>query len=237
MRQEVDILRYNECLGKHFHDYPQILVPLHKKMNLIIGSEEYDITSQQLCLIPERMNHQCDYYGELLVLNLSEDMDEKDKAFLNAPLIISMRGEILALVQLIQTELETNPGGSSVKYLYNFLYSKLMENSAPQSIRYISEHYDMPITVDQLAEMESYNVTYYNDWFKQQTGTSPGMYLRKIRIDKAKEMLKTTRFGVTDIAVMVGYSSNSTFTRAFRSITGMTPKGYRENTLADRKMA
>ena len=31
-----------------------------------------------------------------------------------------------------------------------------------------------------------------------------------------------------EIAVMVGYSSNSTFTRAFHSITGMTPKAYRE---------
>ena len=30
-----------------------------------------------------------------------------------------------------------------------------------------------------------------------------------------------------EIAVMVGYSSNSTFTRAFHSITGMTPKAYR----------
>ena len=37
-----------------------------------------------------------------------------------------------------------------------------------------------------------------------------------------------TGFTVMEIAVMVGYSSNATFTRAFHSITGMTPKAYRE---------
>ena len=49
-----------------------------------------------------------------------------------------------------------------------------------------------------------------------------------MRINKAKELLVNTNFSVMEIAVMVGYSSNSTFTRAFHNITGMTPKAYRE---------
>ena len=67
-----------------------------------------------------------------------------------------------------------------------------MDNCAAPSIRYLSEHYDLPITVNQLAEMENYNVTYYNDWFKQQTGCSPSLYLRRIRIERAKELLLKT---------------------------------------------
>lgn len=82
--------------------------------------------------------------------------------------------------------------------------------------------------VGNLAEIENYNATYYSDWFKQQTGVSPSMYLRSIRISRAKELLEDTNYTVMDIAVMVGYSSNSTFTRAFRSIVGMTPKEYRD---------
>ena len=35
-------------------------------------------------------------------------------------------------------------------------------------------------------------------------------------------------YSVMEIAIMVGYSSNATFTRAFHGITGMTPKEYRE---------
>ena len=46
---------------------------------------------------------------------------------------------------------------------------------------------------------------------------------------RAKELLEDTKYTVMDIAVMVGYSSNSTFTRAFHSVVGMTPKEYRES--------
>lgn len=132
------------------------------------------------------------------------------------------------LMALIQTELEQDPNSKSVHYLYRYLYSKLMESSSVSSINYISHHYDQPITVQQLADMENYNVTYYNDWFKEQTGFSPNLYLRYVRIDKAKELLVETDFSIMEIAVMVGYSSNSTLTRAFHSLTGMTPKAYRE---------
>ena len=83
--------------------------------------------------------------------------------------------------------------------------------------------------MNQLAEIENYNATYYSDWFKQQTGVSPSMYLRCLRITRAKELLEDTKYTVMDIAVMVGYSSNSTFTRAFHSVVGMTPKEYRES--------
>ena len=229
MNQKVDICVFNECSGEHTHDYPQILVPLHEAMEIQVGTSEYDVTHQELCFIPAGMAHRCNYHGKLLAINLTGDMTEnRDAALLSYPMIVSMRGQITQLVELIQTELQQNPDSRSVRYLYSYLYSKLIENCAAPSIRYIGEHYDLPITVNQLAEMESYNVTYYNDWFKQQTGFSPSLYLRRIRVDRAKELLLETSFTVMEIAVMVGYSSNSTFTRAFHSITGLTPKAYRE---------
>lgn len=229
MNQQVDIQIFHECSGEHAHDYPQILVPLQQTMQICIGTSEYQVTPRELCFVPSGMTHQCNYCGKLLAINLSEDMiDERNVVLLSYPLIISMQGQITRLVELIQAELQQNPESKAVRYLYSYLYSKLIESSAAPSIRYISEHYDLPITVDQLAKIESYNATYYNDWFKQQTGFSPSLYLRCTRIKHAKELLVTTNFSVMEIAVMVGYSSNSTFTRAFHNITGMTPKAYRE---------
>ena len=227
MRQKLDIQEFQECSGEHRHSYPQILVPLQQSMSIRVGEEEYDVTCQELCFVPAGMDHQCGYRGRLLAINLSQ-VDDKDAALLSRPVIVSMRGQIMQLVELIQAELKQNPESRSVRYLYSYLYSKLLENCSAPSIRYISEHYDLPITVGQLAEMERYNVTYYNDWFKQQTGCSPNLYLRRIRIDRAKELLAETSFSVMEVAVMVGYSSNATFTRAFHSITGMTPKEYRD---------
>lgn len=229
MKRKMDIQIFYECRGAHAHSYPQILVPLQKTMSIRVGNNEYDVIPQKLCFVPPAMSHQCDYQGELLVINLVEGTDDaRDSILLSRPMIISTRGQVVQLVNLIQTELKQNPDSKSVHHLYSYLYSKLLESCAAPSIRYISEHYNLPITVNKLAEIENYNVTYYNDWFKQQTGISPNLYLRHTRIDRAKELLAYTQFTVMEIAIMVGYSSNATFTRAFHSITGMTPKAYRE---------
>ena len=229
MVQKLDIQVYHECMGMHDHTYPQILVPLQGAMTISIGETDYQVTPQELSFVPAGMAHQCNYRGKLLVLNLVGELTEKqDMVLLSYPLIVSMKGQIIQLVELIQQELRQNPQSKTVRYLYSYLYGKLIENCAAPSIRYIAEHYDMPITVNQLAEIENYNATYYSDWFKQQTGVSPSMYLRYIRINRAKELLEETDYTVMDIAGMVGYSSNSTFTRAFHSVAGMTPKEYRE---------
>lgn len=238
MNQKVDILIFHECKGRHAHEYPQLLVPLEAPMRIQVGKEEYEVTPREVCFIPAEMQHQCNYIGKLLMLNFSREITEdRDAVLLSSPMIVSLRGQITQLVDLIQAEIREDPDSQAVQYLYSYLYRKIIENGAAPSIRYIGEHYDLPITVEQLAKMERYNVTYYNDWFKQRTGLSPSMYLRRIRVDKAKELLADTNFTVMEIAVMVGYSSNSTFTRAFHSITGMTPKAYRECPCFKRKLS
>lgn len=237
MVQKLDIQVYHECMGMHDHTYPQILVPLQGTMTISIGETDYQVTPQELSFVPAGMAHQCNYRGKLLVINLVGELTEKqDMVLLSYPLIASMKGQSIQLVELIQQELKQNPQSKTVRYLYSYLYGKLIENCAAPSIRYIAEHYDMPITVNQLAEIENYNATYYSDWFKQQTGVSPSMYLRYIRINRAKELLEETDYTVMDIAVMVGYSSNSTFTRAFHSVAGITPKEYREEICLKRAM-
>ena len=228
MREVLSIQIFHECMGEHTHTYPQILVPMQEAMRIKAGGEAFDVRLQELFFVPAGTLHQCNYRGRLLVINLpAEVLDNKEVAALTSPTVIAMQGQITQLVELIQAELRQDARSKSVRYLYSYLYSKLCENCAAPSIRYIGEHYDLPITVNQLAEMERYNVTYYNDWFKQQTGCSPSLYLRHIRVNRAKELLVETNFSVMEIAVMVGYSSNSTFTRAFHSITGMTPKAFR----------
>lgn len=224
----LDFRIFSECRCQHTHDYPQILMPLQETLRIWIGDCEYDVTPQELCFIPPDMLHQCQFLSSLLVINTSWSMvDRKDMGILSYPLIVPLRNQMMQLVNLIRTEIEQNPDSKAVYHLYSYLYCKLIENFSTASIRYISEHYDQPITVTQLAELENYNVTYFNDWFKQQTGFPPSHYLRNVRISKAKELLETTGFSVMEIAAMVGYSSNSTLTRAFHSLTGMTPKEYR----------
>jgi len=221
----------SECRCQHIHDHPQIIMPLEETLRISIGDGEYDVTPQELCFIPPAMLHQCQFFSSLQVINIPQSMiDKKDMGILSYPLIVPLREQMMQLINLIRAEIEQSPDSKAVHHLYSYLYCKLIENCSTASMRYISENYDQPITVTQLAELENYNVTYFNDWFKQQTGFPPNLYLRNVRISKAKELLETTGFSIMEIAAMVGYSSNSTLTRAFHSLTGTTPKEYRDHT-------
>lgn len=63
--------------------------------------------------------------------------------------------------------------------------------------------------------------------FKQSTGITPHQYLTQCRIDRAKQLLLTTRLTITEIAFAVGSTNHSSFTRLFRQYVGVPPKVFR----------
>ena len=58
-------------------------------------------------------------------------------------------------------------------------------------------------------------------------GESASAYLNRGRIEKAKELLRTTNLSLEAIAYAAAFSNSTTFFRSFRRITGMTPQQYR----------
>ena len=56
---------------------------------------------------------------------------------------------------------------------------------------------------------------------------TPIKYLKEIRIDQAKKLLKAGK-SVTDVCQEVGYDSMSTFSRVFKQCTGQSPKSYKK---------
>ena len=59
------------------------------------------------------------------------------------------------------------------------------------------------------------------------TGATPHVYLANLRIEKARRLLTETAHPIIEIAAMVGYQSQSHFTKIFKAITGLTPRAYR----------
>ncbi|SDF77437.1 chromate resistance protein ChrB domain-containing protein [Chitinophaga filiformis] len=56
-----------------------------------------------------------------------------------------------------------------------------------------------------------------------------GEYIRKLRIDKAIQLLTTTDHSLTEIAYLTGFSDQSHFTRTFKKFTGKSPSGYKKH--------
>ena len=78
-----------------------------------------------------------------------------------------------------------------------------------------------------LATMVNLSPSRFRHLFKQETGTTPGQYLKGVRLRKAERMLRTTFLTVKQVLKQVGIASNTHFVHDFRSAYGMTPTAYR----------
>lgn len=79
----------------------------------------------------------------------------------------------------------------------------------------------------ELAEVALLSPTHFRRSFRRAFGESPRAYLYRRRIGRAQILLRTTDISVTEISLLVGYSSLGTFTRTFVRLTGGTPTRYR----------
>ncbi|MEO7262082.1 MAG: helix-turn-helix transcriptional regulator [Jatrophihabitantaceae bacterium] len=89
------------------------------------------------------------------------------------------------------------------------------------------EHYDEPLSLDDIADTAILSKFYFSRVFRSVTGTTPARFLTAIRLYRAKNLLHQTPFNVTDIVYMVGFNSLGTFTTRFSKSVGMSPSRFR----------
>lgn len=101
-----------------------------------------------------------------------------------------------------------------------------------QRIRQLIEaRYAENLTVADIAEGVYLSATYVSLLYKQETGETLFEYLTKVRINKAKELLRDPRNKFYEICYAVGYNDPSHFSKLFKKMTGFTPSAYREQGL------
>ena len=94
---------------------------------------------------------------------------------------------------------------------------------------YIEKHLAERIPLDTLAQLVRLSRYYFCRAFKQSFGMPPHRYQTHRRMEYAKLLLAKRAVSVTEIGIMLGFSSTSSFTAAFRRDTGATPTDYRRN--------
>jgi AraC-like DNA-binding protein len=96
---------------------------------------------------------------------------------------------------------------------------------------YILRHINTRITGDMIASHLKMNRSYLCRRFKSETGVSVGDHIQIIKIEESKRLLSTNEYSILDIALMMDYASQSSFHRAFKSYTGVTPKAWQDSLL------
>ena len=78
-----------------------------------------------------------------------------------------------------------------------------------------------------LAELIELSVSYFHAAFKAETQTTPGRLTKKIRFDRASELLAGTGLPVTEVAHQCDYAEIFHFSRAFKLDRKLSPRAYR----------
>lgn len=150
---------------------------------------------------------------------------------------ISVKEEIMSIVD--------NPFSSPINqigHLYLF-FDALIRGSATrrtlpsgnlkdayvkEAIAFIEKNYSYPITVEDIAGYCNLNRSYLGKLFKDNTNQTLQHFLMYYRMNRAAELLKFSDMTINDVGKECGYQNQLHFSRAFKTIFGLSPNHWRE---------
>ena len=94
-------------------------------------------------------------------------------------------------------------------------------------LRWVKENLSRPLSLAEAAYLVGLERTYFSRFFRDTVGCTFSDWSRGLRIEKAKILLRRRGPTIFSVAISVGYSEITTFERAFKKETGLSPRAYR----------
>ena len=95
-----------------------------------------------------------------------------------------------------------------------------------RALRYVDEHLSQPLRVTELAAAACVSRFHLVRLFRTGTGASPLRYVRRRRIERARQLLPVAQLPMSCLAQQLGFFDQSHFVRSFRAETGCSPGQY-----------
>jgi AraC family transcriptional regulator len=93
-----------------------------------------------------------------------------------------------------------------------------------RAVEYIQDQLHADVTVSDIAQAVGMSPDHFTRLFKKSTGQTPYEYVVEARVRKAKELLTTRKFTISEAAYHVGFADQSHLTRQFKRVFGLPPK-------------
>ncbi|QHI69392.1 AraC family transcriptional regulator [Tichowtungia aerotolerans] len=129
----------------------------------------------------------------------------------------------ISLLRMVLVELKRIVTGEAV----NTDNHNWSEKKVQSLLAQLSSNCDQQWTLREMAEHCGIQRTRLNTVFQKLTGSTPMEYLGRLRMERAKTLLRETDIKIIDIAFECGFSSSQYFANTFKNVTGMTPSQYR----------
>jgi AraC-like DNA-binding protein len=93
---------------------------------------------------------------------------------------------------------------------------------------HIDRHYQQALDLDQLSAVAGVSKFHFARSFEAAYGETPMRYLTRRRIERAQDLLRAANLTVTEVCMLVGFSSLGSFSSRFTQVVGETPTAYRD---------
>ncbi len=152
---------------------------------------------------------------------------------------------LFRLAMLLQSPLECRILGEGIlKELFlrvlqqddsDILYGLTMKNTnlsrIDKALKHIHANFTQAMNVDELSFLVNMSPSAFHRAFNEVTASSPIQYIKKIRLNKARELMLDRNIRVNEAAMEVGYESSTQFSREFKRYYGSSPSEYIKNEL------
>lgn len=133
-----------------------------------------------------------------------------------------------------------NPVDSLFVDIYkNYIGRKQKDKKTPEWVgelkAIIQDQIDSNLSLTGISKELELNPSYLSREFSRYfDNLSFGEYIRKLRIEKAKELIRQSRFSLTEIAYLTGFSDQSHFTRVFKQVMGNNPSQFKKQWIKEK---
>ena len=205
---------------------------------------EYDVEAGQCIVIcPGSLNRyggsRGQYYEEdsIRFSGPVVDMMRKAGVFTNGVCELGKARRLLPIMKLVSdpaVDSQINANIALQKLLVDIYNENKQQNVVntdlvmDKLIKTIKEQINRWWTVSEMAEFCNLGDDRFRRLFLKRTGMLPKIYLDRLKVQKAGELLMSNRVKITEIAEHLGYVDQYHFSRRFKKITGLSPRRYRQ---------
>jgi AraC family transcriptional regulator len=108
------------------------------------------------------------------------------------------------------------------------LGDRVLQHNFTQVINYIEAYLEQQIELEQLAQIAGMSRFYFCRLFKESVGLTPHQFVIKRRIERAKQLLSSSKLSIAEIALACGFANQDHLTRYFKRWTSRTPGVFRQ---------
>lgn len=242
---------------EHHHDFFEIVIVEHGTGIHVFNGQPYTLSGGSVCFVRDHDRHLYEHTDNLCLTNVLYRAPDAF-SFLSGlekllpqeldghyPSHWRVNQSTLSQVRTLIAQMEPPEGGldmhavASREILFMQLLvllrkSSLEENSRDNDMRlnqliaWLDDHYAEEVCWESLADRFSLSLRTLHRQLKQQAGMTPQRYLNRLRLVKARHLLRHTEESVTDIAFQCGFGDSNHFSTLFKREFSWSPRDIRQ---------